>query len=127
MAWELSAFGTWAQVFAGLMLSGVFCGIWYFTVRRPASSDVKVFTSYLLFFIPTLTLQDAAGDASPVFAGVPLLPLQGIEFSAAVYARAFVLTQWRSRLKGRRSPRPEPQRNESLLAGRGRGGASSDE
>jgi len=99
MAWELSIFGRWVPIFARLMLAAVYCGIWYFTIRRPVSSDMKRFMSFVLFFIPALTLQDAIGDISLVFAGIPLLPLQGIEFSAAVYAVAFVLTQWRFRRK----------------------------
>lgn len=95
MQWELAFLRRWVPIFARLMLAGVYCGIWYFTIRRPASSDVKRFMSFILFFIPALTLQDAVGDISLVFAGIPLLPLQGIEFSAAVYAAAFVLSQWR--------------------------------
>ncbi|MDG6900931.1 MAG: hypothetical protein JRM80_03115 [Nitrososphaerota archaeon] len=99
MAWELSVFGRWTPIFAGLMLSAVYCGIWYFAIRRSVSSEMRLFTSFVLFFIPALTLQDAVGDVSLVFAGIPLLPLQGMEFSAAVYAGAFVLTQWLSRQK----------------------------
>ena len=99
MSWEISLFGHWVTLFAGLMLAGVYCGIWYFTIHRPVSTDGWRFMSFILFFIPAITLQDAVGDMSLVFAGIPLLPLQGIEFSAAVYAAAFVLTQWRFRGK----------------------------
>lgn len=95
MAWEIALFGRWVPLFAGLMLAGVYCGIWYFAVRRPVSPDMKQFMSFVLFFIPAVTVQDALGDVSLVFAGIPLLPLQGIVFSAGVYAAAFVLTQWR--------------------------------
>jgi len=104
MAWELSVFGRWVPIFAGLMLAGVYCGIWYFTIRRPVSSDMRRFMSFILFFIPALTLQDAVGDVSLVFAGIPLLPLQGIQFSAAVYAVAFLLSQLWFRKKGPASP-----------------------
>lgn len=106
MSWELSIFGKWVPIFAGLMLAGVYCGIWYFTIRRPVSSDMKRFMSFILFFIPALTLQDAIGDVSIVFAGIPFLPLQGIEFSAAVYATAFVLSQLRFRKKQLSVPAP---------------------
>lgn len=99
LVWELSVFGRWTPIFAGLMLSAVYCGIWYFMVRRSVSPEMRIFTSFVLFFIPALTLQDAVRDIALVFAGIPLLPLQGMEFSAAVYAGAFVLTQWRSRQK----------------------------
>jgi hypothetical protein len=104
MAWEISVFGRWVPIFAGLMLAGIYCGIWYFTIRRQASSDVGRFMSFVLFFIPALTLQDAVADVSIVFAGIPLLPLQGIQFSAVVYAIAFVLSQWRFRQKRQASP-----------------------
>lgn len=93
MALEISLFGRWVPIVAGLMLAGLYCGIWYFTIRRPVSSDMKRFMSFILFFIPALTIQDAIGDVSIVFAGIPLIPLQGIQFSAAVYASAFVLSQ----------------------------------
>ncbi|HYB45562.1 MAG TPA: hypothetical protein VEC92_03475 [Nitrososphaerales archaeon] len=99
MSWELALFGRWVPIFAGLMLAAVYCGIWYFTIRRPVSSDMRRFMSFILFFIPALTLQDAIGDVSLVFAGIPLLPLQGIEFSTVVYAVAFVLSQWGFRRK----------------------------
>ena len=99
MRWELALFGRWVPIFAGLMLAALYCGIWYFTIRRPVSSDMRRFMSFILFFIPALTLQDAIGDVSLVFAGIPLLPLQGIEFSAVVYAVAFALSQWRFRRK----------------------------
>jgi len=104
MTWEISLFGRWVPVFAGLLLAGVYCGIWYFTIRRPTSSDVTRFMSFILFFIPAITIQDAVSDISLVFAGIPLLPLQGIQFSAAVYGIAFVLSQWRFRKKRLPSP-----------------------
>lgn len=106
MRWELALFGSWVPVFAGLMLAALYCGIWYFTIRKPVSTDMTRFMSFILFFIPALTLQDAIGDVSLVFAGIPLLPLQGIEFSAVVYAVAFALSQWGFRRKRPVAPLP---------------------
>ena len=105
MQWEVSIFGTGTPIFDGLMLAGVYCGIWYFTVRRPVSSDARRFMGFILFFIPAVTLQDAVGDISLVFAGIPLLPLQGIEFSAAVYATAFMLTLLRRKPEAVAAPK----------------------
>jgi hypothetical protein len=104
MRWELAVFGRWVPVVAGLMLGAVYCGVWYFTVRRPVSSEAKYFMSFILFFIPAITLQDAVGDISIVYAGIPLLPLQGIEFSAAVYAAALVITRWHLGKRNLESP-----------------------
>ena len=97
MNWELALFGRWVPICAGLMLAAVYCGIWYFTIRRQTSSDVNRFMSFVLFFIPAITLQDAIGDMSLVFAGIPLFAIQGIQFSAVVYAAAFILSQLRFR------------------------------
>ncbi len=99
MSLEISIFGRLVPIFAGLMLAGIYCGIWYFTIRRPVSSDMTRFVSFVLFIIPAVTLQDAVGDVSIVFAGIPFFPLQGIEFSVVVYAVAFVLSQWGFRRK----------------------------
>ena len=104
MRWELAMFGKWVPVVAGLMLGALYCGVWYFTVRRPISTEAKYFMSFVLFFIPAITLQDAVGDISLVYAGIPLLPLQGIEFSALVYAAALVITRWHLGNRHTKSP-----------------------
>jgi hypothetical protein len=99
MAREIAWLGQWVPALGALMIGAIYVAFWYFALRRPLHPDLRPFASFVLFFIPALTFQDALGDASLVYTGVPLLSIQGIQVSAAIYGLVFVFTQWRAKAK----------------------------